>query len=262
MDRQAEFRALHTPGSPLLLPNVWEFGIGAFLAAQGFPALGTTSLGTSAALGEPDGHPRTRGATVDLARRLSVLDAAVTVDIADGFTADPAGVADLVEELAAAGAVGVNLEDGRAGGSLADADTQCELIAAVKARVPRLFVNARTDTHWLVERPPPVGVAIERAKAYAGAGADGVFVPGLADPGAVEAVVAAVDVPLNVLFAPGGRTLAQLAELGVSRVSLGSLPYRAALAAAAATVNAVKDGLALPVDPPGYAEVVKLLPTA
>lgn len=254
------FRDLHQPGRPLLLPNVWEFGVGALLAAQGFPALGTTSLGVSAAVGEPDGHPRTRAATIGLARRLSTLDALVTVDIADGFSADPAEVADLAGELADAGVVGVNLEDGRAHGQLAGVDVQCALIQAMKARVPGVFVNARTDTHWLTGNPPPIGVAIERAKAYADAGADGVFVPGLADAADIEAVVRSAGVPLNVLFLPGGHTVAELAELGVARISLGSLPYRMALAAAVETVAAVANGRSLPLVPPGYGDVVALLP--
>lgn len=260
MNKCLAFRELHRPGRPLLLPNVWEFELGAYLAAQGFPALATTSLGVSAANGEPDGHPRTREATVELARRLSTLDTAVSVDIADGFSDDPGAVADLTEELAACGAVGVNLEDGRPGGSLADVGEQCALIEAMKGRVPGLFVNARTDTHWLTANPPPARVAIERAKRYADAGADGIFMPGLADPGDIEAVVAAVGLPLNVLFLPGGHTIARLAELGVARVSLGSLQYRMALAAAVETVYAVQEGRPLPLVPPGYGEIVALLP--
>lgn len=252
-----EFRALHVPGSPLLLPNAWEFGVGAFLAAQGFRALGTTSLGVSAAAGEPDGAPSTRDATVALARRLARLDVLVSVDIADGFGADPAAVADLAAELAAAGAVGVNLEDGRADGSLASIGRQEALIKAVKDRVPDLFLNARTDTHWTGDRA--VETAEARVKAYAAAGADGVFVPGLADPADVERIVAA-GVPLNLLFLPGRTTLAGLAGLGVARVSLGSLPYRMALAAAAATASAVREGRDLPLSPPSYADVVALLP--
>jgi 2-methylisocitrate lyase-like PEP mutase family enzyme len=252
-----EFAALHVPGDPLLLPNAWEFGVGAFLAAQGFRALGTTSLGVSAAAGEPDGAPSSRAATVALATRLARLDALITVDIADGFSADPAAVAGLAAELAAAGAVGVNLEDGRADGSLAPADVQCALITAVKERVPGLFVNARTDTHWLGDRS--IAEAERRARAYAAAGADGVFVPGLADPADVERIVA-VGVPVNLLFLPGKVTVAGLAALGIARVSLGSLPYRAALAAAVETALAVRDGRALPVSPPSYAEVTAVLP--
>ena len=252
-----EFRALHVPGTPLLLPNAWEFGVGAFLAAQGFRALGTTSLGVSAATGEPDGAPSTRDATVALAGRLARLDVLVSVDIADGFGADPAAVAGLAAELADVGAVGVNIEDGRADGSLAPVDVQCALVTAVKKRVPRLFVNARTDTHWAGGRS--VAEAETRARAYAAAGADGVFVPGLAAPADVERIVA-VGLPLNLLFLPGKVTLAGLAELGVARVSLGSLPYRMALAAATETALAVRAGRDLPLSPPGYADVAALLP--
>ncbi|MCR6483109.1 isocitrate lyase/phosphoenolpyruvate mutase family protein [Amycolatopsis sp. OK19-0408] len=252
-----EFRALHVPGAPLLLPNAWEFGVGAFLAARGFRALGTTSLGVSAAAGEPDGAPSTRAETVALARRLTRLDALVSVDLADGFSADPAAVADLAAELAEAGVVGVNLEDGRADGSLAPVEVQAALVAAVKERVPGLFVNARTDTHWAGDRS--VAEAEERARAYVAAGADGVFVPGLADPADVERIVA-VGVPVNLLFLPGKVTVAGLAGLGVARVSLGSLPYRMALAAAAGTAEAVRDGRELPLSPPSYADVTALLP--
>jgi 2-methylisocitrate lyase-like PEP mutase family enzyme len=251
-----EFRALHVPGTPLLLPNAWEFGVGAHLVAQGFRALGTTSLGVSAAAGEPDGASSTRDVTVALTARLARLDALVSVDIADGFSADPAAVADLASELAEAGAVGVNLEDGRADGSLAPVEVQSALVKAVKERVPQLFVNARTDTHWAGGRS--VAEAGTRARAYVAAGADGVFVPGLADPADVERIVA-VGVPLNLLFLPGKLTLAGLAELGVARVSLGSLPYRMALAAAAETALAVRDGRDLPLTPPSYADVTAFL---
>ncbi|MFJ9786035.1 isocitrate lyase/phosphoenolpyruvate mutase family protein [Amycolatopsis sp. NPDC101161] len=252
-----EFRALHIPGSPLLLPNAWEFGIGAFLAAQGFRALGTTSLGVSAATGEPDGAPSTRDATVALTRRLTRLDVLVSVDIADGFSADPAAVADLAAELGDAGAVGVNLEDGRADGGLAPIDHQTALIKAVKDRVPNLFLNARTDTHWAGDHS--MAEAENRAKAYADAGADGLFVPGLAAPADVERI-AGIGLPLNLLFLPGKVTLAGLAELGVARVSLGSLPYRMALQAAAETAAAIRDDRDLPLSPPSYADVVALLP--
>ncbi|MFJ1765485.1 isocitrate lyase/phosphoenolpyruvate mutase family protein [Amycolatopsis sp. NPDC088138] len=252
-----EFRALHVPGTPLLLPNAWEFGVGAHLVAQGFRALGTTSLGVSAAAGEADGAPSTRDVTVALTTRLARLDALVSVDIADGFSADPAAVADLAEELAAAGAVGVNLEDGRADGSLAPVEVQSALVKAVKERAPQLFLNARTDTHWAGDHS--VAEAETRARAYVEAGADGVFVPGLADPADVERIVA-IGVPVNLLFLPGKVTLAGLAELGVARVSLGSLPYRMALAAAAGTALAVRDGRDLPLTPPSYGDVTALLP--
>ncbi|MGW4485466.1 isocitrate lyase/PEP mutase family protein [Amycolatopsis sp. NPDC004368] len=252
------FAALHLPGKPLLLPNVWEFGFAAALAAAGHPAVGTTSLGVSAAAGLADGAPASRAATVALARALAPLDVLVSVDIADGFSTDPAVVADLVAELADAGAVGVNLEDGRADGTLAPVDTQCALIAAARAAAPGVFLNARTDTHWLGSGS--LSTTLTRAHAYRDAGADGLFVPGLAAADDITAVVAATDLPLNVLFLPGRVTVAGLADLGVARVSLGSTPYRVALAAALATVAAARDGGELPLAPPSYDEVAGLLP--
>ncbi|WP_370948192.1 isocitrate lyase/phosphoenolpyruvate mutase family protein [Amycolatopsis sp. cg5] len=256
-----DFAALHRPGHPLLLPNVWEFGLAAHLVARGFPAVGTTSLGVSAAAGQPDGAPQTRRHTVALAESLRSLSAFVSVDIADGFSDDPAEVAALAAELAALGVVGVNLEDGRPDGSLTDLDHQCAKIRAVTAQVPSLFVNARTDTHWLTDNPPSVDVALARANAYVEAGASGIFIPGLKASSDIEAASSALDVPLNVLFQPGGKTLSDLAALGVARVSLGSLPYRVALAAAADSVLAVADGRAQSVTPPSYSEVVALLPS-
>ncbi|QXV63067.1 isocitrate lyase/phosphoenolpyruvate mutase family protein [Amycolatopsis sp. TNS106] len=247
------FAALHVPGSPLLLPNVWEFGAAAFLAAQGFPALGTTSLGVSAAEGLPDGAPSSKDATVRLARRLAGLDALISVDLADGFSDDPGEVGSLAEDLAEAGVAGINLED-----ALGDPVRHAAKIAAAKERAPALFVNARTDTHWLGE--PDIGAAIDRCLSYVDAGADGVFVPGLAEAADVERLVKAVGVPVNLLFLPGKVTVARAAELGVARVSLGSLPYRMALAATLRTVEAVRDGGELPLTPPSYADVAALLP--
>ncbi|EME57209.1 isocitrate lyase/PEP mutase family protein [Amycolatopsis decaplanina] len=247
------FAALHVPGSPLLLPNVWEFGTAAFLAAQGFPALGTTSLGVSAAEGEPDGAPSSKDATVRLARRLACLDALISVDLADGFSDDPGEVGALAAELAEAGVAGINLED-----ALGDPARHTAKIAAAKEHAPGLFVNARTDTHWLGK--PDIGTAIDRSLSYVDAGADGVFVPGLAEPVDVERLVKAVGAPVNLLFLPGKVTVEGLAGLGVARISLGSLPYRMALAATLRTVEAVRDGGELPLIPPSYADVAALLP--
>ncbi|MFD9965209.1 isocitrate lyase/phosphoenolpyruvate mutase family protein [Amycolatopsis sp. NPDC058986] len=252
------FRDLHVPGTPLLLPNTWDFGFGALLAQQGFPAIATTSLGVAAAAGEPDSVPSGRAATVALARTLARLDVLLTVDIGEGFSADPGEVADLVEELAGIGVAGVNLEDWRvADGRLADVDAQCALIRAVKDRVPDLFLNARTDTHLGGDHS--ADTAAERVRAYAGAGADGVFVPGLVAPEDVERVVSAAGVPVNLLFIPGAVTLAGLADLGVARVSVGSLPYRVALVSALETVRAVRDGGELPAKPLTFDEIAALV---
>ncbi|MFJ6570502.1 isocitrate lyase/phosphoenolpyruvate mutase family protein [Streptomyces sp. NPDC091292] len=257
-----DFAALHRHGAPLLLPNAWDHASAAALAARGFPAVGTTSLGVAAAAGLPDGHAATREATLALAARLGGEGFLVSVDAEGGFSDDPDEVADLARELAGAGAVGVNLEDGRGDGTLAPAELHAAKIAAVKAAVPGLFVNARTDTYWL---GLPLDVrhseTTARLMEYQEAGADGVFVPGLIDPAGIGAQVAAVEVPLNILYSPEGPPMRELAALGVRRVSLGSLLYRRALGEAVASAVAIREGRPLtPLTPgaPTYAEVQAL----
>ncbi len=257
------FAELHRAGAPLLLPNAWDYGSAAVLAAAGFPALGTTSLGVAGVAGVPDGRGATRDATVALTARLAGLPSLLTVDIEGGFSEQPEEVARLVAELAGLGAVGVNLEDGRPDGSLTPLAAQCATIAAIRERVPAIFVNARTDTHWCNPTdPPPLRVTVARCAAYLSAGADGVFVPGLAEPAGIRALTGALDAPVNLLYQPGRLSLAELTDLGVRRVSCGSLLYRAALGAALATVAAIAAGT--PVDPggPSYAEVSALLERA
>ncbi|MFG1951814.1 isocitrate lyase/phosphoenolpyruvate mutase family protein [Micromonospora sp. NPDC048830] len=254
-ERCAAFRALHVPGRPLLLPNAWDHASAAALAARGHPAVGTTSLGVAAAAGLPDGVGATREETLGLARLLRDVPVLLTVDVEGGFDDDPAQVAAYVAELAGVGVVGVNLEDGRADGGLADPALVAATIRAVKVAVPALFVNARTDAWWLGV-PEPLPEALRRARTFREAGADGIFVPGVPDPETVGLLAAEVGAPLNVLYRPGGPGLAELGRLGVARVSTGSLPYRAALGAALAVVDAVAAGDAgAGSAAPSYAEV-------
>ncbi|WP_432189457.1 isocitrate lyase/PEP mutase family protein [Streptomyces sp. Tue6028] len=245
------FAALHHADAPLLLPNAWDHASAALLAGQGFAAIGTTSLGVAAAAGLPDGAAATRDLTTALARSLGTVPCLVSVDAEDGFSRDPGEVAELARELAAAGAAGINLEDG-----LGPAGLHAEKIAAVKAAVPDLFVNARTDTHWLADGDPRE--TERRLDAYEQAGADGVFVPGLTDPARIASLLKTLDVPLNILFSPAGPTVAHLGELGVSRVSLGSLLYRRALGAVLDTVGDIRAGRRPRGDAPTYDEVQAL----
>lgn len=237
--RYLAFRALHHGPRPLLLPNAWDHASGAALAAGGFPAIGTTSLGVAAAAGKPDAHGATRTETLALARGLARLPIAISADIESGFGGGPDETAALAAELSAAGVAGINIEDGQADGTLADPAAQARLIDAIKKAAPDLFVNARTDTYWLGCGTDPLAETLRRAEAYAAAGADGVFVPSLPDDAAVAAVVAGVEAPLNVLFAPDRHTYARLADLGVARISCGSLLFRAALHAAVAAARAI-----------------------
>ncbi|MDR3081019.1 MAG: isocitrate lyase/phosphoenolpyruvate mutase family protein [Streptomyces sp.] len=249
------FARLHHQATPLLLPNAWDYASAAVLAAQGFRAIGTTSLGVAAAAGLPDGAAATVEGTLALARRLGKGSFLFTVDIEGGFGDDPEDVAELARGLYDAGASGINLEDGRPDSTLAPVDLPAAKIAAIKSAVPALFVNARTDTYWL-------GCQEEETEArltvYEQAGADGVFAPGLSDPDRIAALTAALTVPLNILYTPTGPTLADLAALGVRRISLGSLLYRNALAAAVTTATAVRDGLPTELAALSYAEVQAL----
>ncbi|MFG1891408.1 isocitrate lyase/phosphoenolpyruvate mutase family protein [Micromonospora sp. NPDC049051] len=256
-ERCAAFRALHHAGRPLLLPNVWDHASAAAFAARGYPAVGTTSLGVAASAGLPDGAAATRAENVRLARMLCHLPVLVTVDVEAGCADDPAAVAELAVELAAHGVVGINLEDGRADGTLDSAELTAAKVAAVKAAAPQVFVNARTDTWWL-GLPDPLPETLRRAHAYEAAGADGIFVPGTPDADTVAALVAEIGAPLNVLYRPGGPTLDELRALGVARVSTGSLLFRAAFGAALDTLDAVRSGATLPTRPPSYDEVQRL----
>lgn len=252
MSRVDEFRHLHDEF--LLLPNAWDAASASALVTAGFPAVGTTSLGVAAAAGLPDGAAAARTETVVLAGRLAGLPVPVTVDIEGGFSEDVGAVRELGAELAALGVAGVNVEDSRPGGGLAEPADHARLVAAVAES--GLFVNARTDTYWLdVDRSR----TLDRLKAYVDAGAGGVFVPGAAEPADISALVAGVPVPVNLLFLPGRLSLDGVRELGVRRVSTGSLLYRAALGAALGTLRAVRDGAPLAADIPTYQQVQELL---
>lgn len=240
------FADLHRGDEPLLLPNAWDHASATALAALGFRAIGTTSLGVAAAAGLADGASDTRDETLRLALALGSDPYLLSVDAEDGYSEDPDAVGEFARELAAVGVVGINLED-----RLGPVALHAAKIRAVKSAAPGLFVNARTDTYWLGDGE---GTAA-RADAYQQAGTDGVFVPGLTDPGDIAALVGRLDVPLNILYTPTGPTVRRLADLGVRRVSLGSLLYRRALGAALEAVTEIRAGRTVRGATPSYAEV-------
>ncbi|MFI8831629.1 isocitrate lyase/phosphoenolpyruvate mutase family protein [Streptomyces afghaniensis] len=242
------FAALHHAEEPLLLPNAWDCASARALAGQGFRAIGTTSLGVAAAAGLPDGEAATREETLRLARALGSEPWLLSVDAEGGFSDDPDEVAEFARELHAVGVAGINLEDG-----LGPADRHAAKIAAVKEAVPGLFVNARTDTHWLGDGDATDTFA--RLDAYRQAGADGVFVPGLTDLRQITALVRRVHAPLNVLYSPGGPAVSHLADAGVRRISLGSLLYRRALGAALEAVAEIRAGRTPAGPTPSYEDV-------
>lgn len=263
IERFESFRALHRADKPFFLPNAWDFGSAAFLAAAGHLAIGTTSLGVAAVVGKPDATGATMSETLALARLTASLPALITVDIEGGFSEIPEVVAELAEQLSTAGAVGVNLEDGLASGQLQSLDTQLAKIAAIKARVPQLFVNARTDAYWLAGScPDPRAESLLRGQSFVDAGADGFFVPGTMGTDVIAELAASVPVPLNVLHRPGVFTPEVVSGLGVARVSSGSLLYRLALGAMLDGGYELNPRLPRPdrTGPPSYAEVQAQLP--
>jgi 2-methylisocitrate lyase-like PEP mutase family enzyme len=230
------FRELHDGDLPLLLPNAWDVASALAFLDAGFPAIGTTSFGVAASGGHPDGGRATRDGTRELARLLSVLPCPISADVEDGYDDDPGRVADYVAGL---GVAGINIEDSSDGRLIAPA-AHAAKVTAIKRRSPDLFVNARVDTYWLGQ-DATVAATLERAKAYVRAGADGVFVPAASDPAELRELTSNIPVPVNVLVLPG-LSLAELAELGVRRVSTGSLPYRTAIDAAVEVAVGVRDG--------------------
>jgi len=234
------FRDLHYGDLPLVLPNAWDVPSALVLLEAGFTAIGTTSFGVAATHGAPDGGGSTRDANLRLAAALRPLDCHLSLDVEDGYTADPDAVADYVALLPVDG---INIEDSTAATLIAP-EVHAAKIRAIKARSPEVFVNARVDTYWLGQSAT-VAETVDRASRYVDAGADGIFVPGASDPTVLRDLAHAIDRPLNVL-AIQGLSPADLAGLGVRRVSTGSLPYRAALSAAVAVAIATRGGLKFP----------------
>ena len=257
MTMQAAFAALHAAPGAFLLPNAWDVASGVLLADSGFEAVGTTSLGVTAAAGLPDGAGAGRDRTIALAAELVArLPVPLTVDLEGGYAEDPVEIAHLAAGLAELGVAGVNLEDGRPDGRLRPVAHHAAVIEAVAAAAPTLFVNARTDTYWLrigaeQERQAET---IRRLSAYRDAGASGAFAPGLSDLAALERVAGAVALPLNVLWQPG-VSLAELGAAGATRVSTGSALYRHALGAAVSAATAARTAGTPTTTPVDYAEL-------
>jgi 2-methylisocitrate lyase-like PEP mutase family enzyme len=256
----AEFRSLHRPGDPLVLPNAWDLASARWLHASGFDVVGTTSLGVAVAAGRPDGAGETADETLDLARRITAARIPVTVDLEAGFSDDPDQVGRFAARLADLGVVGVNLEDSDATGRLVDPDVAARKVAAIASAAPQLYLNARTDPFW-VDGTADVASraldAVSRAHRYLEAGASGVFVPGVIPLDVMASLTRAIPAPVNVLVQPG-VAVAELATAGVARVSTGSLLFRVALGAIEAAARGIRDGETTAPRIPSYEEVAGL----
>ena len=242
-DLATAFHDLHRGPAVLLLPNAWDAGSARLIESLGARAIATTSAGVAWAHGYPDGDALPVPLVIATAAAITgAIRVPLTVDIEGGYSDDPAAVGALVGALLEAGAIGVNLEDGAG-----TPDLLCAKIAACR-RVARelgveLFINARTDVYLrgLVPEAARVAEACARAARYRDAGASGIFVPGVVEPAAIAAIARAVELPLNVLSWPGLPAAAELAALGVRRVSIGTSFARAALNALLRAATEVRD---------------------
>jgi 2-methylisocitrate lyase-like PEP mutase family enzyme len=239
-DKAAALRALHHGPPILVLPNAWDAASARVFQAEGFPAIATTSAGVAAALGYPDGGGVPAREMVEaVARIVRAVDVPVTADIEHAYATTPDAVADVVLRVIAAGAVGINIEDIVPGGEELEpialqADKIATVVKAAATAGVRIVINARTDVFLKTIGAPGtrLGVAIERGRAFLAAGADCVFVPGVADRDTISELVRGIGGPINILATKAAPSVPDLEALGVARVSVGSGPMRAALAVA------------------------------
>ncbi|MFL6729729.1 MAG: isocitrate lyase/phosphoenolpyruvate mutase family protein [Sphingomicrobium sp.] len=229
------FAALHVPGDPLVLYNIWDVGSALAVVAAGAKALATGSHPVADANGWPDGQQVPMDFAFANAKRIAdSVELPLTVDFESAYSDDPEQGAANVVRLAATGAVGCNFEDQVIGGEgLHPLDLQVRRIAAIRGAVgDQFFINARTDLLLKTkdQGDSTIGQVIERGKAFADAGASGFFVPRLAEPNQIERVVRDVPLPLNVIAFPGAPDKATWAKAGVARISHGPFPHRALMA--------------------------------
>ena len=230
--RFEQFAALHVPGDPLILYNVWDVGSAHAVAAAGAKALATGSHPVGDASGFGDGQKVPLDFVFDNARRIiAAVDLPLTVDFESAYSADPEKGAENVARLKETGAVGCNFEDQVIGGEgLHPLELQCRRIAAIRAAVGAdFFINARTDLFLKTQTHDDalMDQVIERGRAFAEAGANGFFVPRLSDPKQAEQVGREVPLPLNLIAFPGAPPNRNWAEAGVARISYGPFPHRA-----------------------------------
>jgi 2-methylisocitrate lyase-like PEP mutase family enzyme len=229
------FLELHQPGNPLLMPNAWDVGSARLLAALGFEAIATTSSGHAATLGLLDGSI-TREQALDHAAELSAaIDLPVSADLENGFGHEPAAVAQTVRLAGDAGLAGCSIEDftGDPADPIYPLDQAIERVAAAvqaacEGAVP-MVLTARAENH--LHGRDDLSDTIARLRAYQEAGADVLYAPGLRRPEEIRRVVESLDRPVNALVLPGAPRVGELAELGVSRISVGGAFAFAALGA-------------------------------
>jgi 2-methylisocitrate lyase-like PEP mutase family enzyme len=218
------FRDLHHQTTVLRLPNVWDAGSARLVESLGAKAVATTSAGVAWSQGYADGRVFPVDVAVNVAQSIArVIKVPLSVDIENGYSNEPLTVAQNIKRVLDVGAVGINLEDGPDAPELL-----ARKIEAIKDMAARsgldVFINARTDVYLasLVSEELRVEETLKRGRLYREAGADGLFVAAVTDLEQIKAIVAGVNLPINVLARPGLPSADELAKLGVHRLSAGS----------------------------------------
>lgn len=240
----ARFRAAHAPGTLLVLPNAWDVASARIAEDCGAEAIATSSAAVAWAHGYADGEKLPKGVLLQLVSDIARLaKIPITADSEAGYSASPEDAAAFVVTLAKAGAVGINLEDGKEPPALL-----ASKIEAIKKACARegldVFINARTDVYLksLLPVEQALDETLARGRVYRDAGADGFFVPALLDGSALRKIAKTIDLPFNALTWPGLPDITTLKDAGVRRISAGASTARAAMGAMRrATLGLLKD---------------------
>jgi 2-methylisocitrate lyase-like PEP mutase family enzyme len=235
------FLTMHHQDGPLLMPNPWDEGSAKLLAFLGFKALATTSSGSAMARGRPDGSMTSDDAIAHAASIVSSTELPVSADLENGFARDPQAAAGTYRRCRVAGLAGASIEDyDPETREIYDIGLASERVAAAAEALhsggARLVLTARAENFFRGHKD--LADTITRLQAYQEAGADVVFAPLVTDLKDIRSVVESVDVPVNVIARPNGPSIAQLASVGVARVSVGGSFAFAALGGA---VNAARE---------------------
>jgi len=244
-DKARRFLSLHRAGEPLLLPNPWDLGSAKLLASLGFQALATTSSGFAATLGRHDGSVSREEALVHAAVIVAATDLPVSADLENAFADEPADVAETIRLAIEVGLAGCSVEDftGRDDDPVYGLRAAAERVAAAAEAAhagPVSFVLTARAENYLHGRPD-LADTIARLQAYQAAGADVLYAPGLRDIADIRRVVREVDRPVNVLAIAGAPPVPELAEAGVSRISVGGSFAFAALGALVSAAIELRD---------------------
>jgi 2-methylisocitrate lyase-like PEP mutase family enzyme len=238
-EKARRFAELHVKGAPLMLFNAWDAGSAKSIVAAGAQAIATSSWSVAEAQGYRDGEAiPIEFAQQIIARIAATIDVPVSADFEGGYSEDDGELAANISRLLELGVIGINFEDRVVKGSgLYKIDRQARRLVAIRKAAEQkgvvLFINARTDLFLGQNRDPAqaVGEALERAKAYAAAGASGFFIPGLANDALIGRICEGVTLPVNVMIMNGVPSNDRLSDLGVSRISYGPIPYISAMSA-------------------------------